>query len=346
MERSLDDIDWDNLPPSTAPSSLSVLVRGFTNQEAAAELGKTVGECVMTLGSFMDLSTLDGVTVAINYDAALADIDQGMAGLRPLDRTDTEQMQGVAKTCQVLREGAVKSHLAFSAEMLVPLIAGDAVTQEDRQSAIGIIAHECGHVEINARMEALVPDARLGTKIDDFERAVLFQIAQIAWDEYAVCRLSARFARQQNDQHAQTVIAVLPQARIRANAHIKAYRLHGDLYRLVGDAGSELCQPIKASAYLLGGMDAEGKAWSDFPEARAAITAGGYADLVDALHTRCRALWDSRETWSPKVDVLAPLVDLTRDIFSSGGIHFYQDASGEWGLKVPFSPETMPDDEA
>ena len=342
----MDDIDWDNLPPSTAPPSVPVVVKGFTNQVAAVELGKAVGECVMTLGSFMDLSTLDGVTIAIDYDAALSDIDQGMVGLRPLDRTDTEQMQGVAKSCQVLREGVVKSHLAFNAEMLVPLIAGEAVTQEDRQSAIGIIAHECGHVEINARMEALVPDARLGAKIEDFERAVLFQIAQIAWDEYAVCRLSARFARRQNDQHAQTVIAVLPQARARANAHIKAYRLHGDLYRLVGDAGSELCQPIKASAYLLGGMDAEDKAWSDFPEARAAIVAGGYAGFIDMLHTRCRDLWDGRETWTVEVDVLAPLIDLTRDVFSSGGIHFYQDDMGEWGLKVPFSPETMPDDHA
>lgn len=342
----MDDIDWDNLPPSTAPSSVSVLVKDFLNQEAAAELGKIVGECVMTFGSFMDLSTLDGVTVAIDYDAALAGLDQGMDGLRPLDRSNTEEMQGVAKTCQVVRNGVVKSHLMFNAEVLVPLIAGDQVTLEDRQSAIGIVAHECGHVEVNARMEALVPDARLGTKIEDFERAVLFQIAHIAWDEYAVCRLSARFAPRQNDQHAQTVIAVVPQARVRANEYIKTYRLHGDLYRLIGEAGGELCQPIKASAYLLGGMDAQDQTWSDFPEARAAVEAGGYADLVDALHIRCQELWDSQATWTIEMDVLAPLVDLTRDAFSSGGIHFYQDDAGEWGLNVPFSAETMPDEVA
>lgn len=340
----MDDIDWDNLPPTTVPSSLPVSVQGFTNQDAAVELGKAVGECVMTLGSFMDLSTLDGVTIGIDYDAALASIDQGMEGLRPLDRTDTEEMQGVAKTCQVMRDGVVKSHLAFNAEMLVPLIAEDQTTPEARQSAIGIIAHECGHVDVNARMEALVPDARLGAKIADFERAVLFQIAQIAWDEYAVCRLSARFARRQNDQHADTVRAVLPEARTRANEYIKAYRLHGDLYRLLGEAGGELCQPIKSCAYLLGGMDAEDLTWANFPEARAAIEAGGYGELVDALHDCCRTLWDSQPIWSAEVDILAPLVDLTRDVFVSGGIHFYQDEAGEWGMMVPFTPETMPDD--
>jgi len=340
----MDEIDWDNLPPTTVPSQVPVLVQGFTNQDAAIELGKTVGECLATLGSFMDLSTLDGVTIGIDYDAALASIDQGIEGLKPLDRTDTEAMQGVAKTCQVVRDGNVKSHLAFNAAMIVPLIAGDEAMAESKQSAIGIIAHECGHVDINARMEKLVPDARLGAKIEDFERAVLFQIAQIAWDEYAVCRLTAMFAPQQNKQHADTVCAVLPEARSRANETIKAYRLHGDLYRLVGEAGSELCQPIKATAYLLGGMDAEGLSWDDFPEARAAIEAGGYGDLVDALHDRCRALWDSQADWTVDEDVLAPLVDLTRDVWVSGGIRFYRNAAGQWCLDVPFSPETMPDE--
>lgn len=340
----MDEIDWDNLPPSTAPSGLSVMVKGFTNQEAAAELGQTVGQCVMELGSFMDLSTLDGVTIGVDYDAALASIDQGMDRLRRLDRTNTKEMQGVAKTCQVTREGKVKSDLVFNAAMIVSLIAEDQSMPEDRQSAIGIIAHECGHVAINARMEALVPDARLGAKIADFERAVLFQIAQIAWDEYAVCRLSARFASQQNEQHAQTVIAVLPEARLRANETIKAYRLHGDNYRVIGEAGGELCQPMKAVAYLLGGMDAENLGWDDFPEARAAIEVGGYGDLVDALHDRCRALWDSQAEWTPEVDVLGPLVDLTRDVFTSGGIYFYQDDNGAWGIRVPLSPETMPDE--
>lgn len=337
----MDDIDWDNLPPTTT-ASVPVSVQGFTNAEMAAQLGKVVGESVLTIGSFVDLSTLDGVTIAVDFDAALAGIDQGMEGLRPLDRTNTEEMQGVAKTCQVVRDGKVKSHLVFNASMLVPLIAPDKTELEDRQTALGIIAHECGHVQVNAHMEERVPDARLGAKIADFERAVLFQIAEICWDEYAVCRLTARLAPRQNEQHADTVVAVTPQARARANGHIKAYRLHGDLYRLLGEAGSELCQPLKAAAYLLGGRDAEGKAWTDYPQARAAVEAGGYATLVDALQEGCQALWESQADWDPNDDVLAPLVDLARDAFASGGIYFRRDWRGEWHIDVPFSPETMP----
>lgn len=340
----MDDVDWDNLPPSTAPVGLAVSVQGFTNHDAAIALGKVVGETVMTLGSFMDLSTLAGVTIGIDYDAALASIDQGMEGLRPLDRTDTEEMQGVAKTCQVVRDGEVKSHLAFNAAMIVSLIAEDETTIEDRQTAIGIIAHECAHVDVNARMQALVPDARLGVRIRDIERAVLFQIAEIAWEEYAVCRLSAQFAPRQNEQHSDTVRAVLPDARKRANEHIKTYRIHANLSRLIGEAGFELCQPIKAAAYLLGGMDADNLTWEDFPAARATIEASGYGNFIDELHERCRTLWDSQDKWSADVDVLAPLVDLTRNVFESGGIYFQKNSDGEWYISVPFTSETMPDE--
>lgn len=335
------EIDWDNLPPTTA-RAVSVSVQGIMNAPAAEALGKVVGECIIELASFMDLSTLDGVTVAVDYDSALAGIDQGMVGLRPLDRTNTEEVQGVAKTCQVVRDGKIKSHLVFNAAMLVPLIAEEETTPEDRQSAIGIIAHECGHVQVNAYLEDRVPDARLGARIGDFERAVLFQIAEICWGEYAVCRLSARFAPQQNRQHAETVAAVLPGTRTRANERLKQYRLHGDLHRLIGEAGSELCQPVKAASYLLGGMDADGKSWADFARARQAIDAAGYGTLIDGLHEECRALWNSQAQWTPGQDVFAPLLKVARDTFASGGIHFARDADGHCRLDVPFTPETTP----
>ncbi len=69
----------------------------------------------------MDLCRLDGVTVAIDYDAALAGLDRGMEGLRRLTRSNTEEMQGVAMSPAVMRDGNERTHLVFNAEMLVPL---------------------------------------------------------------------------------------------------------------------------------------------------------------------------------------------------------------------------------
>src|SRR3546814_5194511 len=47
----------------------------------------------------------------------------------------------------------------------------------------------------------------------------------------------------------------------RSNEKIKAYRHHGDHLRILKEAGSELCQPIKMIAYLVGGMDGEQADW-------------------------------------------------------------------------------------
>lgn len=338
----MEDIDWDHLPPTTAPS-VPVSVRGFSDPDVARRLGEAVGEAVMTAGAFFDLSTLEGVTVGVDYDDVLASIDQGMEGLKPLSRTDNAEVQGAAKTCQVLRDGKVLSHIALNAGPVYALIEGEDAKPDDLRLAVGIIAHECGHVEINARMEALVPDARLGAKIDDFERAVLFQIADIVWDEYAVCRLTHRLSPRQNEQHAETIVTAVPGARARANAPIRAFRHHRNDYRVIGEAGAELCQPLKLAAYLLGGMDAAGLNWTDFPEARAAIESEGYAPLVDRMHAICGALWDEQDKWSPDKDVLAPLIDIGRDAFRDGGIVFVKDPFGAWRIHVPLTPQTMPE---
>lgn len=143
-------------------------------------------------------------------------------------------------------------------------------------------------------------------------------------------------------QHADAVKSVLPKARARANEYIKTYRIHGNITKLLSEAGSELCQPIKVAAYLLGGMDAENMTWDEFPEAWAAIVEGGYTDLIHALHERCQSLWKCQSKWTADQDVLSSLVDLARDVFTSGGIYFFQDGDGNLRISIPFTHETMP----
>ncbi len=334
----------DDLPPSTVPITATVTVKDFTNEEAANRLGTTVGAIVKTVGSFIDLARLDGVTIAIDYDGALAALDRGMEDLKPLSRSDTEEMQGVAMSPAVIRDGEVRTHIVLNAVMLVPLIS-DEPDEEGRQTALGIIAHECGHVQVTAEKERAVPDLRFGTRIDDYERAVMFQLAEVAWDEYAVCRLSAPFAKGQNSSHALTVTASAAVAREQSNAAIRAYRMHADLHRLVGDAGLALCTPLKAAAYLLGGMDGAGEDWDAYLEARSVLDDAGYGDLVDRMRGELRELWDSRDEWEPTLDIFSGIEDIARDVFRSGGIHFRPSDTDGWYIDVPFTDETMPDED-
>lgn len=169
----------------------------------------------------------------------------------------------------------------------------------------------------------------------------MFQLAEVCWDEYAACRISSLFAAQQNDAHAVTTVACLDKALPDANTAIRSYRHHGDLNQLVAEAGAALCQPMKAAAYLLGGMDGEQLGWNDFDAARAAADRTGYLPLFERLHTELRDLWEQRQYWSPELSTFAPLERLASDVYSHGGLHFSSRGDGTCHIDVPFSLETM-----
>ncbi len=334
------DDDAIELPESTVPAGLGASVQGFINEEGARALGSVVLGWIHGLGRLIDLSTLDGVTIAIDYDAALAGLDRGLDGLRPLSRSNSEEMQGVAMSPAVIRDGQVKTHLIFNAAMIAALAVEDA-PEDEVQLAIGIIAHECAHVEITAQKEVAIPDARFGARIEGYERTILFQLAEVCWDEYAACRISAPFALNQNEHHAETVAGVVAVARDRSNAAIRSYRRHGDLDRLVGEAGPALCEPMKAVAYLLGGMDGANETWADQSVARQALEAGGYGDLVDELHQALRALWETQGQWDPTLDTFGPLLAIGKRVFEAGGIYFSSGPDSSARIDVPFTLDTI-----
>ncbi len=131
------------------------------------------------------------------------------------------------------------------------------------------------------------------------------------------------------------MIETMAIARDRANAAIKAYRTHGDIDQLIGEAGPALAQPIKIGAYLLGGMDGEGFHWNDVSDIRTAIVDAGYDDLIDELHTILRELWDSQDTWDPSLATFEPLVDFAHKVFADGGLIFRTEDDGRCHLDVP-----------
>lgn len=331
----MSDGETIELPETTVPAGLTMSIQGFTSEDAAKELGYAVLDCIKTLGRVIDLSTLDGVTIAIDYDAALANLDRGLDGLKPLTRSDSAEMQGVAMSTCVMRGNQVKTHLIFKANVVEALTV-EGASAEDIQQSIGIIAHECAHVQINALKELSIPDARLGAQCETYERGVLFQIAEICWDEYAVCRFSAPFAKSQNEQHAEVLIAVVSVARDRSNEAFRSYRLHADDNRLVGEAGRALCEPLKAVSYLLGGLDGADESWADWNDARLAVEAAGYEDLVDELHQSLRELWETQQNWDPTRDTFSPLLQIVRRVFESEGIYFRTESDGLTYIDLAF----------
>src|SRR5665213_1643615 len=107
--------------------------------------GDLIAVTVRSISQYMSLERLDGITVAYDYDEALAQLERGFRPSRPLARTSTDEITGVAMAPAVIRAGVVKAHLVFHAPYVLGLEA--ETDSDDFKRALYTVAHECAHVD-------------------------------------------------------------------------------------------------------------------------------------------------------------------------------------------------------
>lgn len=328
-------VDFDKLPERTLPDSIGCFVQGFSDEAIAQKLGLSVLSYVGEFSKYIDLSTLDGVTIAIDYDAALAGLDRGFDGVRRLARSDNDIIQGVAMTPAVLRDGEVRSHILFNAEVVYNLIS-DERTDKDIATSMSIVAHECAHVEVTAHKVQKIPEMRPGTHFKGFVASVTWPIVEHLWDEYAACRLASLWAGDDLRIFSDSLTNALSVARERASTAIDQYRFHADVDRLVHEAAEHLGRPVRIASYLLGTMDGLGKSWSEFNGLVDLINEEGFRDYIDNLHKSLLQLWDTQDEWESSRETFSPLQDLVIDLIESQGIFIEPFDDGSAYVHVPF----------
>ncbi|PZU05996.1 MAG: hypothetical protein DI605_20515 [Sphingomonas sp.] len=320
MDQDDDDRTEPDLPPATAPDTISLSMRAFALADAADRLGNKIAAYVRMLSRAIDLSRLDGLTIAYDYDAALAELDRGVEGLRTLTRSNDDQLIGIGMAPAVLRDGVVKVHIVLNAAY-VEGIDDDGAEEPSAafDDALYLLAHECAHVAVTAQKDRTLPNHILQHGISGYEEAIFAQVNEACWEEYAACRLSAPFGHGRLVSYEEGLRGVLGASRERAAAARAAFWRHGDLNRVVGELGPPLAEPLRLAAYVLGHLDGltDPPALSD--ATRRAIADAGYTDLIDDLAVALRDLWASREerTTLSEFEVIG---DVARDAFWAGGL--------------------------
>ena len=325
-------------PAPTAPENISVTARAFEDTVTATRVAHSVAYAVRDISRYIDLSRLDGITVAYDYDVALAELDRGYQATRPLTRTADDRVLGVAMAPAVLRDGAVKGHLVFHAPFVLPI---EDQTHEHFNQALYMIAHECAHIEDLKCMDERFPGTILQRQIQDYEEALFAPIIDALWGEYAACRISGIFGGEQTTAYEECLIGALRAAREEADAAIRAYRLHADIDRVLEEAGNPLCEPLRFSAYLLGHLDGRQEDWDIVPQVRDRLAESEYATYVDRLATALRELWTTRHSWESP-DVFAPLKEISRDVLAEGGLIVTRLPDGRAHVDIPFTLATIP----
>jgi hypothetical protein len=330
--------DPEPLPPSTLPAECQFHFLGFPDRDEYINITVAVRKIVNACGRFMDLRLLEGITVGVDYDAALESVDLGYESTRAKTYTNEGGLLGVGKTLQVRRGESVRCHVVLNVNVLRGLADFEG---ELFWRCANIVAHELGHVATKAWFEAHSPGQLLTEQVGDWATRLMRDTAHTLWEEYAACRLSAGMSDEQavGGAYQESLRLALAGAMGRAKECIKAYRSHGDVDRLLIDLVGIVGMPLKMAAYLMGHLDGC-SANTDELSSSHDVVASGLSSCFPALLAAFRDAWNSRLTW----DGIAGVDGISAAIikgFALSGVDLILRESGS-EVRVPYSADTMP----
>lgn len=109
--------------------SYSVRLADFGDAILAKEIADIVQAVVAQLSRELPLHDLDGLTIATDYDAALASLDRGDPTLPPVASGAVNYGLGVARPVTVFRDGQRREHLVVAASVAGTWTSEDAGTR-------------------------------------------------------------------------------------------------------------------------------------------------------------------------------------------------------------------------
>jgi hypothetical protein len=327
------------------PSSLreiSATMRGFASEQEAREIGDAVFSFLRLFGTFLDLERLDAVTIAFDYDAALAEVERGLGPEKKLTKTHDEFAVGVAMTPTVMRNGKPYAHMVISAA-LVYCLKGRPDNLEAKL-AVYSLAHEAAHAHDLAQRDRAFPGFQ-GTAITDYREATLFSMAHGCWEEYIASRLSAGFGNtpEQIGYFQSTFCSALESARKRGNAAIIAYRTEKKVEQLVSHLVAIYGKTLEYGAYLLGHVDGLGLAIEEAaPKARTLVQETGYfRPIFERFGAELRKMHEGYGRWQ-SLEVYDGLKEVAEALLNAAGIAFRKLPDGKYWVSVPYAVETIP----
>lgn len=331
----------DTLPDNlTIPGKLQYSARAFADKEYAKGAMYKLHSVLSVISQSIDLTNLDGVTVAFDYDYALAELDRGYETNDKLTATSDIAI-GVAMAPTVIRDGVIKTHLVLNANYALSVIEEPEQETEYFGQSLHLVAHECAHVEVTAAFDKVFPGVLLRHQHENILDNMRWQVILAAWDEYAVCRITGNIGHDPTDGYLETLVTVLNANRSQCFEIIKAYRTHCDVSRVVTEVYGKLGDLLKYSSYFLGAVAACKDLETHPPALTKAVEFewfGPFYDRVVEAHTQ---LWDQFGMWTDQ-DKFEALGDILEDMAESVGIEASRISKQDTHFNISYRSENTP----
>jgi hypothetical protein len=341
MEQLQEDSGIPELPEDlTIPRNLQLSARAFPDVDLAREVIHKLHSILSVLSKYINLTNLDGVTIAYDYDEALAELDRGYETTYELTATKDVAI-GVAMAPTVVRNGTIKTHLVINANLIVGILDSPGRETVEFSKSLHLIAHECAHVKVTAAFDKAFPGMLLQRTYDNALDNMRWQVILSAWDEYAVCRIAGSIGIDPAEDYLEILLKVLTNARTQCFESIRAYRLHGDVGRVTAEVYGKLGDLLKFSSYYLGAISAH-----DIPQTYPLQLVEEdefkwFRPYYDRLMVTQSQLWDQFGKWEVR-DCFESVGDILEDMAESVGIQAKRISNQETWFEIPYRKESMP----
>lgn len=318
---------------NSVPENLKIDVVGLPSQ-LESMIKQFLSEILNLIGHKMNLSSLDGVTFALDYHQALLDLDRGYETNFKLQPSNDHGV-GVAMSPSVIRNGELKTHVLISAPAFFSML------EAGRTDMLrNIVAHECAHVELNRLFEESFPKVLLHSKqnvLDHFR----IECMLTCWNEFGACWRSAEFGPTDVLHYESAFLPALEEARSSANEAIMQYRTHGDVSVVVNKVCGLYSALLKYSAYHLGNLYGHGIDWRTVPSTTEPLNDHWFLPYFERLDSACKAIAMNIGNWKACA-AFDELKDIAEEVVADGGMHFKRHEEDRISLDIPMTIETMP----
>lgn len=343
MVDTMQDSEFDSggLPKNlTIPSNFQFSARAFPDEDSAKKAIFKLHSILSVISQSIDLTNLDGVTVAYDYDDALAELDRGYETSYKLTATKDVAV-GVSMAPTVIRNGKIKTHIVLNANLVIGILEELGQETDYFRESLNIVAHECAHVEVTAAFDRSFPGILLQKAHSNILDEMRWQVILATWDEYAVCRIAGSIGYDPAVGYLEILIKVLGNTRSQCFGMIKAYRTHGDVGQVAAEVFGKLGDLLKYSSYFLGAVAAH-----ENPETHPVILTQAsefewFSSFYDRVIEVQAKLWDQFGKWEGQ-DNFEALGDILEKMAESIGIEASRQSNEQIHFKIPFRKESMP----
>lgn len=321
---------------TTTPAEYPIRLVGLQHSpEDSERLGYEVSALANSISQHMNMSALDGITIANDFMAGLSTLDHGYP-VPPNMRPAKSARDGISISPMVVREGQIKSHMIFREEDVAGLLTPD--NDLSHAWALQVVAYECAQVTVRNGFHVRFPDVLLRQQLPIIDLMRWTAITS-SWEAFAATSLSVSIGQNPTDSHEEAFLDLLERCPAISNKLVSDYRSHRNVDAVLRGSFELWGTLIKYAGYLLGALDGTGKQINDLPKASSALENHWFRPALDALNENFVALAKDFGRWESSM-VFEPIGDLAQELVASAGLHITRLPDGQAHVHIPMTPAT------